>query len=205
MKKKIKFAFHILVHPFDGFWDMKREKKGDLRVSLGIFALMIVTQILAKQITAFLFSPAKFAPQDVIFDINTYLLIFLVFCVSNWSVTTLMQGEGTFKDIVMMTGYACLPLVIIPLPVAILSNLAAYSEQVYMNAALTVAYLWFFGLLLAGVMTIHQYTIGKMLGTVLVTIVAMLALVFICLLFFNLFSQLVGFVYSLYKELALRT
>ena len=54
-------------------------------------------------------------------------------------------------------------------------------------------------------MTIHQYTIGKMLGTVLVTIVAMLALVFICLLFFNLFSQLVGFVYSLYKELALRT
>ena len=36
-------------------------------------------------------------------------------------------------------------------------------------------------------------------------IVAMLALVFICLLFFNLFSQLVGFVYSLYKELALRT
>ena len=35
--------------------------------------------------------------------------------------------------------------------------------------------------------------------------VAMLALVFICLLFFNLFSQLVGFVYSLYKELALRT
>ena len=42
-------------------------------------------------------------------------------------------------------------------------------------------------------------------GTVLVTIVAMLALVFICLLFFNLFSQLVGFVYSLYKELALRT
>lgn len=45
-----------------------------------------------------------------------------------------------------------------------------------MNAALTVAYLWFFGLLLAGVMTIHQYTIGKMLGTVLVTIVAMLAL-----------------------------
>ena len=86
-----------------------------------------------------------------------------------------------------------------------MSNLAAYSEQVYMNAELTVAYLWFFGLLLAGVMTIHQYTIGKMLGTVLVTIVAMLALVFICLLFFNLFSQLVGFVYSLYKELALRT
>ena len=193
MKEKVKFAFHILAHPFDGFWDMKREKKGDIRVSLVILALVVVTDILSKQFTAFLFNPDKFAPMDVVFEVNKILLVFLLFCVSNWSVTTLM------------TGYACLPLVIIPLPVAILSNLAAYSEQVYMNAALTVAYLWFFGLLLAGVMTIHQYTIGKMLGTVLVTIVAMLALVFICLLFFNLFSQLVGFVYSLYKELALRT
>lgn len=202
-KSKIRFPHPGA--PFDGFWDMKREKKGDIRVSLVILALVVVTDILSKQFTAFLFNPDKFAPMDVVFEVNKILLVFLLFCVSNWSVTTLMQGEGTFKDIVMMTGYACLPLVIIPLPVAILSNLAAYSEQVYMNAALTVAYLWFFGLLLAGVMTIHQYTIGKMLGTVLVTIVAMLALVFICLLFFNLFSQLVGFVYSLYKELALRT
>ena len=202
MKKKIKFAFHILVHPFDGFWDMKREKKGDLRVSLGIFALMIVTQILAKQITAFLFSPAKFAPQDVIFDINTYLLIFLVFCVSNWSVTTLMQGEGTFRDIVMMTGYACLPLVLIPLPVAILTNIAAYTEEVYINAALALAWLWFFALLLAGV---HQYSLGKMAATLAVTVVAMIAVIFICLLFINLFTQLVSFVYSIYKELSLRT
>ncbi len=205
MKKKIKFAFHILVHPFDGFWDMKREKKGDLRVSLGIFALMIVTQILAKQITAFLFSPAKFAPQDVIFDINTYLLIFLVFCVSNWSVTTLMQGEGTFRDIVMMTGYACLPLVLIPLPVAILTNIAAYTEEVYINAALALAWLWFFALLLAGVMTVHQYSLGKMAATLAVTVVAMIAVIFICLLFINLFTQLVSFVYSIYKELSLRT
>lgn len=139
------------------------------------------------------------------FEVSKILFLFILFSVANWSVTTLLQGEGTFRDIVMMTGYACLPLVIIPLPVAILSNLATYSEQVYLNAALTIAYLWFFGLLLAGIMTVHQYTIGKMLGTVILTIAAMMALIFICLLFFNLFSQLIGFVYSIYKEIALRT
>lgn len=116
VKEKVKFAFHILAHPFDGFWDMKREKKGDIRVSLVILALVVVTDILSKQFTAFLFNPDKFAPMDVVFEVNKILLVFLLFCVSNWSVTTLMQGEGTFKDIVMMTGYACLPLVIIPLP-----------------------------------------------------------------------------------------
>ena len=56
MKEKVKFAFHILAHPFDGFWDMKREKKGDIRVSLVILALVVVTDILSKQFTAFLFN-----------------------------------------------------------------------------------------------------------------------------------------------------
>lgn len=88
VKEKVKFAFHILAHPFDGFWDMKREKKGDIRVSLVILALVVVTDILSKQFTAFLFNPDKFAPMDVVFEVNKILLVFLLFCVSNWSVTT---------------------------------------------------------------------------------------------------------------------
>ncbi|MPN65137.1 hypothetical protein SDC9_212916 [bioreactor metagenome] len=115
-----------------------------------------------------------------------------------------MEGEGSFKDIVMMTGYACLPLVIIRFPVAILSNLCTYSEEIYLNTAVTLSAVWFTALLLIGIMTIHQYSVGKMLGTVLITGVAMAALVFLCLLFFNLFSQLVGFVFSIYKEMSLR-
>ena len=110
MKEKVKFAFHILTHPFDGFYDMKREKKGSLAMALLLFLLTIVTQILSKQMMAFLFNPDKFAPFDVIFEINKLLILFVVFCIANWSVTTLMQGEGTFKDIVMTTGYACLPM-----------------------------------------------------------------------------------------------
>jgi hypothetical protein len=205
MKQKIKFAFHILFHPFDGFWDMKNERKGNMFVSLGIMLMVIVTNIFSRQATAFLFNPQKYAPLDVVFEINKILILFLLFCISNWSITTLMGGEGTFKDIIMTTGYACLPLVIIPLPTTILSNLASYSEQVYLTAANTIATLWFFALLFIGIMTIHQYSFGKMLGTIVITFIAMAALLFICLLFFNLFSQLIGFVYSIYKEIALRT
>ncbi len=205
MKEKVKFAFHILTHPFDGFYDMKREKKGSLAMALLLFLLTIVTRILSKQMMAFLFNPDKFAPFDVIFEINKLLILFVVFCIANWSVTTLMQGEGTFKDIVMTTGYACLPMVLIPLPVAIISNIAAYTEEIYLTTANTVAVIWFGVLLFIGIMTVHQYSLSRMVGTTVVTVVAMMAIIFICLLFFNLFSQLFGFVFSVYKEIALRT
>ena len=201
MKEKVKFAFHILTHPFDGFYDMKREKKGSLAMALLLFLLTIVTQILSKQMMAFLFNPDKFAPFDVIFEINKLLILFVVFCIANWSVTTLMQGEGTFKDIVMTTGYACLPMVLIPLPVAIISNIAAYTEEIYLTTANTVAVIWFGMLLFIGIMTVHQYSLSRMVGTTVVTVVAMMAIIFICLLFFNLFSQLLVLFFLFIRKL----
>ena len=44
-----------------------------------------------------------------------------------------------------------------------------------------------------------------MLATTVLTAAAMIAIVFIGLLFFNLFSQLISFIYSVYKEILLRT
>lgn len=204
MKENLKFAFHIIFHPFDGFWDMKREGKGRLHIPLIFMALLILSNILSAQITGFLFNTKNQATVDIMFEIGKVLIVFLLFCVANWSVTTLMSGEGTFKDIVMTLGYACLPIIIIQLPVAVISNIATYSEEVYINAATVISWVWFFWLLFTGIMTVHQYSIGKMLFTIVLTAVAMAALIFVYLLFMSLFTQLVSFIFSIYKELVLR-
>ena len=205
LKERMQFALHISTHPFDGFWDMKRERKGKMSTALTIMALMLLTHVWAQQLEAFLFNPEKFVPYDMLFELTKLVLLLGIFCVANWSVTTLLQGEGSFRDIVMTTGYACLPLVLIPLPAALISHLCTYTEQVYLTAAGVIAWMWFFFLLFAGIMTVHQYTLGRMLATTVLTAAAMIAIVFIGLLFFNLFSQLISFIYSIYKEILLRT
>ncbi len=204
MKENLKFAIHIIFHPFDGFWDMKREKKGRLHIALLFIGLLILSNILSVQITGFLFNNKSQATVDVLFEIGKVLIIFLLFSIANWSITTLMSGEGTYRDIVMTMGYACLPIVLIQLPVAIVSNIATYSEAVYLNAATVLSWVWFFWLLFTGIMTIHQYAVGKMLFTILLTMLAMAALIFVYLLFMSLFTQLVSFIFSIYKELVLR-
>ena len=120
VQEQARFALHISVHPFDGFWDMKREGRGRLSAALILTALMLLTHVWAQQAQAFLFNTEKFAPYDMLFEITKLTLLIAVFCVANWSVTTLLQGEGTFRDIVMVTGYACVPLILIPLPAALL-------------------------------------------------------------------------------------
>lgn len=204
MKENLKFALHIMFHPFDGFWDMKREGKGRLHIPLLFIGLLILSNILSVQITGFLFNIKSQSTVDVMFEIGKVLIVFLLFSVANWSITTLMAGEGSFKDIVMTLGYSCLPVVLIQLPVAVISNIATYSEEVYLNAATVISWVWFFWLLFTGIMTIHQYSIGKMLFTILLTAVAMAALIFVYLLFMSLFTQLISFLFSIYKELVLR-
>lgn len=204
MKEKTKFAFHISTHPFDGYYDMKFEHRGNLRFSLLLFFLTVVAKVLSDQMTAFLFNPEKYAPYDLVFEVLKMVLMFLIFCVANWSVTTLMRGEGTFRDIVMVTGYACLPLLLILLPVAIISNVSTYTEAIYLQAANYFAYAWFAFLLFTGIMTVHQYSLSRMLVTTILTAVAILVIIFLILLFYNLFSQIVAFFYSIYKEFSLR-
>ena len=202
--QEVRFALHILFHPIDGFYDMKFEKKGKLYIALiGVF-LFAFTNIFKQQVTGFLFNPLKFQNPNVVFQMTEVLVIFILFSVGNWSITTLMDGEGKFKDIVMVFGYSCYPIALIQIPLAILTNICTFSVSSFIHVIGIFAMIWFFFCLFFGIMTIHQFSLPKMFATTLLTIVAMMVLAFIYLLFFNLLSQMVLFVLSIYKELSYR-
>ena len=150
MKSDVKFAFHILSHPFDGFWDMKREHKGKLYIAIACILLFAVTNVFSAEFTGFLFNKTKFELVDFLFELEKVGIIFLLICTANWSVTTLLDGEGTFRDIVMVFGYSCLPISLIKIPTAIISNIASYSESVYINILNAGAMIWFVVLLFFG-------------------------------------------------------
>lgn len=204
LRGQIKFALHILTHPFDGFWDMKHEKKGSLAVSLSFVALWILTNILEKQQMGYLFNISYGVPVRAGSEIISILVIFILFVVANWSVTTLMDGKGTAKDIIMLFGYSALPIFLVRVPVILFSKAATYGEGAYINFLFTFSMIWFVVLLFFGMITIHEYTLGKGIFTALITLLAMGIIVFISVILWNLLMQMVNFLAALYKELSLR-
>lgn len=200
----IKFAFHILTHPFDGFWDLKRESKGKVYLACIFFAFLIITNILNQQVTGFLFNSQSGKPIDLLFSVQSVASLVILFCVGNWSVTTLLDGEGRFKDIFMTLGYAFLPYIIINIPIVFISNILTYAEYPMLALASYISVGWSFGLLFFGIMVIHDYSLPKMFITTILTIVAMMVLIVIYLLFFNLISQIANFILLAYKEIEFR-
>ncbi|UVI30157.1 YIP1 family protein [Paenibacillus spongiae] len=200
----LKSPFRTMIRPFSGFWELKYENKGRIGIAVFILLLLVITMILKRQYSGFIVNFNKLDELNSINELKFIVFPFLLFCISNWSLTTLMDGEGKFKDIVMAAGYAMLPLVIIFLPQILLSNFITIDESPFYYLLDSIAYLWFIWLLFIGTMTVHQYSIGKTLLTLALTALVMAFLVFLGLLCFSLLQQMITFVKALYREIIVR-
>lgn len=200
----VKYSFYVIFHPFNGFWDLKHEKKGNYYSVAVILFFLVITFLLKNQMTGFMLSAIEESGFNLFFQITSVLIPFFVWCIANWSITTLVDGEGNFRDIVITTAYATVPLIIIQLPLVILSNYITISEIAFYNIFNTVSYLWFGFLLTIGIMTIHQFSVKKTLLTIIIALFVMIIIIFIFLIFFTLIQYITNFFKLIYNEIALR-
>lgn len=199
----LKYGFHIMTHPFDGFWDMVYEKRGNMISAMILYGLFILTNILDASFSGFLFKPLndKF---NILAVIAASVVPAALWCLSNWSVTTLFNGDGKFSTIVMAVGYVLLPYILVKIPVIVLSNVATLEESALLNVIQWGAIVWCAFLMFAGMLTIHDYTPKQTVGTMALTVIGMAAIVFLAVLLVNLVQQLVVFLIGLYYEVVIR-
>ena len=202
-KEAALYGCHVIFHPFDGFWDLKHEKRGNFKAGIFFVALTILAFIYNGIGKSFWYDPYN-QGIDMIGQFTGVLLPIILWVVSNWCLTTLMEGEGSFKDILLATCYSVLPLPMMMIPATILTHILTLEEGAIITLLISVGYIWAGFLLFFGVMVTHDYTIGKNIITVLATLVGMVVIMFIALLFSGLFSKIVSFVVNIYTELSLR-
>ncbi len=200
----IKYLFYVIFHPFDGFWDLKYERRGRIWVSTIMIVLTIIVMTVEQSLTGFAVTGSPNYVVDIIHQIEFILVPLVLFLVGNMSITTLMDGKGTFKQLYIASGYVLTPLVITKLPLVLFSNLLTQSEGIYVTLINVIAIIWMVMLIFAALSCTHEYTAGKTVATLILTFIAMVIICFICVLFFSLFSELVGFIYSLFQEMQFR-
>ena len=200
----MKQALYILRHPIYGVWDMKREKTGRYRDGLILMALAIAAVTFNRQMRAFVFNNAYNVPLDMMKQIAIIVLPVMLFTLSNYSITTLTEGKGSFKDIFMVTCYSLMPLIIFQVVTPILTHVMSLNETTYLALLDFGGYAWMTLMLLLGIQEIHEYSARKMVATLVLTVIGAAIIIFVVLLFFSLLQELGSFLYSLYREFSLR-
>ncbi len=200
----IKLPTYILTHPLKGFEEFKRYKKGKMSVALVFLVLTILVNILKFQYDGFLVN------QNDIKDLNSFAQIayvagaVLVITVANWSVTTLFDGKGNMREIFMMICYCLYPFIWANGLGILLSNILTEDEMAIYTLVIALGVILLIYMFFFGIISIHEYGLVQCLLTILFTIIAALIILFACLLFFDLFQRMYGFVYTIYKEITLR-
>lgn len=202
--KTLKYVFHVIFHPFDGFWDLRYEKRGSIQAALTFVVLTIMTLTIEKQSTGFLFNYYRLSDLNVMVDIITVLLVYVLWCAANWCTTSLMEGKGRMQDIIIAMGYALFPIVLIRLPMVLMSHMITTNEGSFYYVFGVISYLWAGLLVFIGTMITHQYSVKKTIFTCIITIVGMGILLFIGLLFFSVIQQMLTFGLTIYKEIRFR-
>lgn len=205
IKQQFQFALKTAFHPYRGFSSIKEENSGTVTGALGILILLFLSMLLCRQVRAFLFNTNYNSPIDFFYELRLLVIPVVLFVIANWSVTTLMDGKGNMREIFIVVGTSCLPLVFIPAIVSFATRVMTLNEVAFVTMGDAVAWLWMGVLLFIGIKEIHQYSFSRTIVVFLLTVVSAVIIVFICLLFFSLLQEISGFVYSIYKEIMLRS
>ncbi len=203
-KDSLRYALHVITHPFDGFWDLVHEKRGTMAAAHTFLFLFLIIRVLKLMLTNFQFISAPVQYINVLEEMGSLLLPFIVLCIANWAMTTLFEGKGRFKDIYMAMCYALVPYIIIQLPMILISNMLTYEEGSLYSVMINFSVIWSAFLAFVGLMEIHDYGPGKTFIFIIVTIVGAAVILFLVLVFFSLLSDAVAFFVSFYREIVFR-
>jgi hypothetical protein len=202
--ERYKLVFFILRHPFDGFYAMKYEKKGTMGVAFFNFFLVCVSYSFNAQYSSLVVSQRHPLQMHSIYEGFSLLAILILWSVANWSVTSLTDGEGKLKEIIMANCYAMTPIILTFIPATLLSRVMADGEAPFYYLIISTAITLFILYAYVGMVTVHNFTAGKALATIVLTIIALLIIAFLIGLLFTLFQQLYVFIYSVYTEIIFR-
>lgn len=200
----LRFVTRLIFRPFAGYWELKHEHRGNPLSATIILLLTVLTRIFNRQYCGYYFSTYDPKSFNIFTEIATVLVPFFLWVVANWCLTTLMDGEGSMKDIYVATAYALSPYVLIMVPLTIISNGLCMQEATYYYFFTGFALVWMGLLIFIGSMITHQYELLKSVVSCLLTILGMCIIVFIAMLFYNLIQHVIAFVMSSARELSFR-
>lgn len=197
------YLWRAVAHPIDTAYEIKQRHIGGYGAALVLFVAAFAAVTVRLLCSGFLFSQD---PEE--FPILTYTAFFAVlivlFCVSNFFITSINDGDGTLKMITCVLAYALVPL-IIGLPVmTLVYNALTYDEATVAHLMSMALYLFTVVELSVMLMELHRYTFRQYLRSMILTVLLMILITLVASLIYLLGKQIVDFIGQIALEVTIR-
>lgn len=202
--KSILVMFKYIRHPMDAVYYVRYDKKIKIYNAFIVLALILGIYLLSLVGTGFLFTDVVLEKTILLKELTKVILPIVLFIVSNYLISSLMSGEGSFKSITINTMGSLMPIVIMMPWIILVSNALTLNEGFIYYFPLVVMFIWTFILLFVVIKETHNYSVKKTIVNFLLTLIMMFVLVIVIILLYLVFAQLYGFIEDMFKEVIFR-
>ena len=203
-RDKLKYWGYSLIHPFDGFFEIRFRNQGSMLIATLLLIAYAVLNCIKFQYTGFPMNMNNIEEMDALSLFISVVSVVALFTVSNWTVTTLFNGKGKMKDIFIVLCYSLTIPLIGDAFVTFASNFVTTEEVMILTSVQMLCYVYFAFLLVAGLTTIHEYEFGSSIVSIVMSIVAAAIILFIGILVFTMLERMISFFSSVFEELMRR-
>jgi tetratricopeptide (TPR) repeat protein len=199
------FMFRFIKQPADSFYYVKKNQRGSVLFAGLIYAWVVVVRVLSLYLTGFIFNPyTVLAYIKVGNEVVTTVLLILIWNAANYLVSTISDGEGRVRDVIVGSAYSLFPYALLALPIALISNVLTLNEIFIYKFSLDIMWFWTGMMLFIMVKEIHNYSFSETVKNVLITLFTMALFLLTGYILYVLFRQLYEFISAIVQEIGLR-
>lgn len=192
--RELRTPFYIIRHPIDLCDYVKRLKKVSWAGILIIFLWFVVSKVLAKYCQGFVFTGSSNTQINVVVEVLLLLIPFVAFILSNYLVSTITDGEGSFKNVVIVSTLSFSPYFLFNVPLSLLTNVLTLNEAFIFSFGQFFILGWSFLLLFSVIKEIHDYSFAKAIKNMLLTAFGMVILLLVIFITYVLADQVIKFI-----------
>ena len=203
-RERAKTPFYCLLHPFEGFEEMREKNRASYLVSAVILAVFILISLISNETKGFIFN--NFLPGEASFG-TTFLQIvgiYLLWVVSSMALRTFLGGRARVRDVCAVISTLLIPLCFSMVTEILLSQVLTSDESSFLSWVSVIGILWAALLLIAGTKGINEYGMLRSIGAILLTLVFCCLILFLLILFYSSLQQVISLFSSIFSEFKYR-
>lgn len=204
MRTTAQMMFGVLRHPFDFYEEIQKTNRIRWRDAIIVVLLAYIARMLSLVLTGYAFETREPYEISYLHEFVWIVVPWFTWCVSNWGVSAILDGEGKFKEVVVGSAFALVPYIVFIVPITLLTFVFSLQEYSTYSVLVKVVFVWTAWLLLLKVKKIHDFEFGKLVFITLLSMIGIAILWFIGILMFGLINQLIQFIIELFREMNFR-
>lgn len=199
--KDLIYALKTPRHPMDNYYEIRKYRQGSVLSATVIYALFFLDFMAFKTLKGFIYQNMKVEDMDIGSIVLGFFILLGLFIICNYLVTSINDGDGTFQQIYMIPAYGLMPAMISLLIVTVVSYVLTYNEAFLLTIVLIIGITWSVITIFLGLQTVHDYTFGETVKSILLTVVFMVIVAVIGIIISIMWDSLYSFLASVGKEM----